>query len=145
MEINKIISHTSWTISASKEQIKFLYKEMKYASTFIMVNSSGFFTKSLYHLNMSRILLNQIEKNIIMLIKSNNVTSSNITKIKNTYLQRCMFQFSMGHSYYKEIIELINQVSRTLNISLLQKWNNLKMILDNLVTQFDYIIKNLEK
>ena len=145
MEINKVVSHLAWTISASKEQIKFLYKEMKYTSSFLIVGNSVFFTKSLYHLNMSKTLLNQIEKNNVLFIKTNNVTANNMTKLKNTYLQRCIFQFSMGYSFYKETIELINQISKTLNMSLLQKWNNLKVMFDSIMSQFDYIIKQINK
>ena len=68
-----------------------------------------------------------------------------MTKLKNTYLQRCIFQFSMGYSFYKETIELINQISKTLNMSLLQKWNNLKVMFDSIMSQFDYIIKQINK
>lgn len=145
MEINKIINQTSWMISASKEQMKFLYKEVKSLMTFTTLVNLVQLNKSIYHLNMSRVLLNQLEKNYAFLLSSNTVNSSKILKLKNTYLQRCVFQYLLGFDYYKEIHNQIDMVSIAINKSNLYKWNMLNGLLNKLIDQFDNLLRILNK
>ena len=139
MELDKVIIHTSWLISALKEQAKYLHKEMKYASSFSLIKNSSIYVKSMYHFNLFRVLLNQVDKSYANLMNKSNFNPF-LINLKNTYFQRCVFQFSLAFSYYKEVNVLIDNISHGLNASLLFKLNNINSLLDKTSKQIDIII-----
>ncbi len=140
MEINKIVSHISWIVVASKEKMRFLNQEMKAVFSNMYLKNDKLLNKSQYHLNLARTLLTQVEKNYIVFINNGANNSSLLLRIKNTYLQRCIFQLSMGFDCYKENLFKVEKVSNSLAKSLLNKWYQTVMILNNLINEMDMLI-----
>ncbi len=145
MEQNKQISHISWLISASKEQMQFLTKEFKNAFESPYIKKDHVLLKSSYHLNLARILLTQVEKNYIAMIRGGRFFSSVLMHIKNTYLQRSCFQLSMSFDYFKEGSFKIEQISPALHKSLFSKWSQLTMMLNQLVREFDCLLSSMKE
>ncbi len=140
MERNQIASHISWMIVANKEKMRFLNQEMKLLFSDIYLKNDKLIIKSQYHLNLARTLLSQVEKNYIVFINTGIKNTTLLARIKNTYLQRCVFQLSMGYSCYQEINAKVVSVSKSLAKSLLNKWYQSSMILNSLTKELDNFI-----
>lgn len=140
MEINTTISHISWVIFACKEKMKFLNQEMKKTLNSAYLKNDKMIIKSQYHLNMARTLLSQVEKHYFAFIKTGVKNTMILMRIKNMYLQRCIFQLSMGYDCYKESNKIVNNVSESLSKSLMNKWCQAMMILTNLINELDDLI-----
>lgn len=143
MEVNQAASHISWVIVAAKEKIKFLNQEIKPIFDNMYLKNDKILNKSLYHLNLARTLLAQVEKNYIVFIKTGVNNSTLIMRIKNTYLQRCVFQLSMAYDCFKESKFKVENISMSLAKSLLNKYYQAVMILNSLVNEIDNLISKL--
>ncbi len=144
MEFNQLAFHISWVIVAVKEKIKFINQEMKPIFNNIYLKNDKLLIKSQYHLNLARTLLSQVEKNYLVYMKNGLTNNVLITRIKNTYLQRCVFQLSMSYDCYKENMYKVENVSLALAKSLLNKFYQAVVILNNLVKEVDSLISMLK-
>lgn len=140
MEVNQLASRISWMIVASKEKMKFLNQEMKNVFSNIYLKNDKLLNKSQYHLNMSKTLLSQVEKDYVVFIKTGVSNVALLMRIKNTYLQRCFFQLSMGYDCYKENMFKVENASLALAKSLLNKWCQTITLLNNLIKEIDFLI-----
>lgn len=140
MELNKLASSISWLIVASKEKIKFLNQEMKQIYIDSYLKNDKLLLKAQYHLNLAKVLLNQVEKNYIVFVKQGVNNINLLTRIKNIYLQRCLFQLSMSFDYFKENKLKIENVSFSLSKSLFNKYLQTIAILNNLLKDMDILI-----
>ncbi len=145
MDKNKTISHISWLISASKEQMRFLFFDMKSTIERYYLKNDHLLNKSFYHLNLSRTLLNQVEKNYISLIKGGRFYSQILLHLKNTYLQRAIFQLSMGFDYFKEARNNIEKLSFVTYKSLFQTWSQAMMMLNQLIHEVDVLLSMMKE
>ena len=140
MEANQLASRISWMIVASKEKMKFLNQEMKNVFSNIYLKNDKLLNKSQYHLNISKTLLAQVEKDYVAFIKTGVSNVALLMRIKNTYLQRCFFQLSMGYDCYKENMFKVENASLALAKSLLNKWCQTITLLNNLIKEIDFLI-----
>lgn len=142
---NKGYQHILWHIIACKEQINYIYKEISKAFNNTSLSNSFAYKKMIYYFSMSKTLILQLEQNYIVVLNKGNVSSTEITRLKNTYLQRSLFNFSMCIDYFKEFILTLDNSVVIVNKMVLLKMNNIKGLLEKITLQLDNMIKFLEK
>ena len=125
--------------------MNYIYKEISKTFNNTSLSNSFSYKKMTYYFTMSKTLILQLEQNYTIILNKGNITSSTMIRLKNTYLQRSLFNFSMCIDYFKEFVLTLDSSVVSVNKMVLLKMNNIKGLLDKITLQIDNLIKILEK
>ncbi len=138
--IDKNLTRCLWSLLAIKEQMTDLLKEMKIQANYF--KEVKYYQKVIYHLNLSRTLLMQFEKGFKLFFENNPYQTGYLIKIKNTYFQRSIFQYSMCFDYYMESVGIIEKISNASQRLFYSKITMIKKMFENYNNQIDLYLKN---
>ena len=131
--MDRTIQLITWLFSASIEKINEIEKEVKKTN----FTNDVLINKALKHLLVSKKILIQTERIYNNLLKNGGLKPSSILEIKNTYLQRCLFQRALGQSILEE--------TKTNNIKIKLKWVKLNELIKMLLVQMEILFKKISK
>ena len=125
--MDRTIQLITWLFSASIEKINEIEKEVKKTN----FTNDVLINKALKHLLVSKKILIQTERIYNNLLKNGGLKPSSILEIKNTYLQRCLFQSL--------------EETKTNNIKIKLKWVKLNELFNMLLVQIGKLFKKISK
>ncbi len=135
-EKNKLIITTSWLFEAVNNQYRAVINDIRKSMMFSMYKLSTLFNKFNKNINLSFSLINQAQRNFVVVLKQAQFNSVTLNNIYKMYVKRGIYQEKMASEALSNLRYDVNVFSDPLFKNIIAKTYNLHSLLMDLERKF---------
>ena len=133
---NKLIITTSWLFEAVNNQYRAVINDIRKSMMFSMYKLSTLFNKFNKNINLSFSLINQAQRNFVVVLKQAQFNSVTLNNIYKMYVKRGIYQEKMASEALRNLRYDVNVFSDPLFKNIIAKTYNLHSLLMDLERKF---------